>query len=422
MVGTGEYTTGYVASTGAASTSDKKIGVVGLTMFDLRRRGKVSNLSMVGVSGKKYPAIREHLAKNIQNVYNNLDVSFASYPADDRSDPEAYKTAIDALPPGSAVTIFTPDPTHYPIALYAIQRNHHVLITKPATKLLSEHLHLLSEARKRNVLVYIEHHKRYDPAYADAKFKAASIGTFNYWYSYMSQPKSQLQTFASWAGKESDISYYLNSHHIDICEWMVREAGWVPQLVRASGSTGIAETLGCQPGTEDTITVLVDWINTHPENRGKTATGVYTASWTAPQNAGVHSQQRFHYIASNGEINVNQAKRGYEVLSDNYPHSTPEAFVGPHWYNPFYMRYAPDEEGNFAGQSGYGYVSFEKFVDYVAKVNSGKMKVEDVDRLGLPTIANTVLTTAILEAGRRSLDEGGRGVEVVIEGDSVSLK
>ena len=163
---------------------------------------------------------------------------------------------------------------------------------------------------------------------------------------------------------------------------------------------------------------MVDWVNTNPEHKGKVATGVYTASWTAPQNAGVHSQQRFHYIASRGEINVNQAKRGYDVLSDNYPKATPEAAV----YNPFYMRYAPDEEGNFAGQSGYGYVSFEKFVDYATKVNAGTLKVEDVDRLGLPTISNTVLTTAILEAGRRSLDEGGRSVQIVVQGETVELK
>jgi len=35
----------------------------------------------------------------------------------------------------------------------------------------------------------------------------------------MSQPKTQLQTFKSWAGQASDISYYLNSHHIDFHEW-----------------------------------------------------------------------------------------------------------------------------------------------------------------------------------------------------------
>lgn len=39
------------------SGSDKKVGVVGLTLFDLRRRGKVGKLSMVGTSGQKFPAI-----------------------------------------------------------------------------------------------------------------------------------------------------------------------------------------------------------------------------------------------------------------------------------------------------------------------------------------------------------------------------
>lgn len=419
MIGTGEYTTGYVASTGKGSTSDKKIGVVALTLFDLRRRGLVGPLSMSGVSGRKFPAIRTHLQTNISKVYNDMDVSFTSYPADDKTDAESYKAAIDALEKGSAVTIFTPDSTHFDIAMYAIKRGMHVLVTKPAVKTLAHHLELLVAARENNVLVWVEHHKRFDPAYLDAKFKAPGLGEFNYWYSYMSQPKSQLATFTAWAGKESDISYYLNSHHIDICEWIVTAQGWKPTVVRASASSGIAEDLGCVPGTEDTITLMVDWVK---PDTNKRATAIYTASWSAPMNAGVHSQQRFHYIASNGEINVDQAKRGYAVLSDKYPDSTAEADVGPKFYNPFYMRYAPDEEGNFAGQSGYGYVSFEKFVANITRINEGKMKVEDVDGRGLPTLGNTVLTTAILEAGRRSLDAGGKGVEISGEGEGVQLR
>jgi hypothetical protein len=43
-----EYTTGYVG--GQAADSDKGAGVVALTMFDLRRRGKVSRLGMCGVN------------------------------------------------------------------------------------------------------------------------------------------------------------------------------------------------------------------------------------------------------------------------------------------------------------------------------------------------------------------------------------
>ena len=229
---------------------------------------------MVGTSGHKFPAIREHLRQNIQDVYNNLNTSFRSYPEDTDRNPKAYKDAIDALSPGDAITIFTPDSTHYPIALYAIQRRVHVLVTKPAVKHLKEHQHLLDESRRYGVFVYVEHHKRFDPTYADARDRAVkgSLGDFNYFYSYMSQPKSQLETFKAWAGKDSDISYYLNSHHIDVCESMV--PAYRPTKVMASASKGVAADLGCVPETEDTITLLVDW-----EKKGdstRRATGVYT--------------------------------------------------------------------------------------------------------------------------------------------------
>jgi D-galacturonate reductase len=82
--------------------------------------------------------------------------------------------------------------------------------------------------------------------------------------------------------------------------------------------------------TEDTITLLVEWESLTPEKRKGTAgtsppftsnprltlSSVYTASWTAPTKSGVHSEQFFHYMGSKGEINVNQARRGYEVTVD----------------------------------------------------------------------------------------------------------
>ena len=154
--------------------------------------------------------------------------------------------------------------------------------------------------------------------------------------------QSQLETFKAWAGKESDISYYLNSHHVDVHASMISR-DWDPVRVTASGSVGIAESLGCQKGTEDTITLLVDWVRKPRVGEegaagaiGQRGTGVYTASWTAPQRAGVHSQQRFHYVASKGEISVDQAKRGYDVTGD-------ESGIG--WLNPFYMRYSADSRG-----------------------------------------------------------------------------
>ena len=85
------------------------------------------------------------------------------------------------------------------------------------------------------------------------------------------------------------------------------------------------------------------------------------------------------------------------------------------------MAYAPDEEGNFGGQCGYGYVSFEKFVDACQALKEGKVTLDDLDRRGLPTLKNTIATGAILEAGRVSLDEK-RQVEIVEKDGVWSLK
>lgn len=68
--------------------------------------------------------------------------------------------AIDALKPGDAVIIFTPDPSHHPIAKYALERKLHVLVTKPATKLLEHHQELIELADKNGVVCWVEHHKR----------------------------------------------------------------------------------------------------------------------------------------------------------------------------------------------------------------------------------------------------------------------
>jgi D-galacturonate reductase len=90
-------------------------------------------------------------------------------------------------------------------------------------------------------------------------------------------------------------------------------------------------------------------------------------------------------------------------------------------YYSFYMKYAPDEAGNFAGQSGYGYISFEKFVDAVTNLKDGKLTLDDLDNRPLPTLKNTIATGAILEAGRRSLNEG-RSINIVEENGTWTLR
>ena len=64
----------------------------------------------------------------IQDMYSGLDISLETFPSDNVVDPLAYITAISSFPKGSIVIIFTPDDTHYDIAIEAIKRGCHVLV------------------------------------------------------------------------------------------------------------------------------------------------------------------------------------------------------------------------------------------------------------------------------------------------------
>ncbi len=394
MIGTGEYTTGLAH--GVASAADKSAGVIGTTLFDLRRRGKVGELLMAGTKGTRFPMIRNHLQRAIGERYRGFDLGFRNFPEDSvESDPNAYRQAIATLDAGDAVTIFTPDDTHFEIAKAAMEQGCHVLIAKPLVKTARQHRELIQLADKHQVLVAMEVHKRWDPMYVDAKDRIRTLGGFSFFQSYMSQPKSQLETFRQWAGKSSDISYYLNSHHIDFHHWSVR-AFARPLSVVASASTGVATSRGID--TEDTISLLTRWQNIED---GSLGTAVYTASWIAPKSD-VHSQQRFFYMGQRGELQIDQAHRGYGVATDDM------GFLSP---NPLFMKYTPDAEGNFSGQQAYGYRSIEVFLDAVEKIRMGQASPRDFSNQ-LATAESTYEVTAILEAGRQSLDQGGKEVSL----------
>lgn len=392
IFGTGEYTTGYTGA--GASKSDKSLGVAGLVHFDLRARGKTGpRLALVGTNGDKFSAIREHFARNL--TFTNIgSLDFENFPQSG-SNPKAYNDALAAFEPGDVCSIFTPDDTHFSIAKAALERGLHVLVTKPMVKTLADHKELVRIAKENKVLLQVEMHKRYDPIYNDARQRIQTLGDFGYFVSYMSQPKSQLETFRAWAGVSSDISYYLNAHHIDFHVWAMQGIA-KPITVTAIASSGIAEKILDRP-CEDTITVTVIWRN----HSGKIGTSVYTASWVACKSD-VHSQQRFFCLMENAEVTVDQAHRGYTVAEDG---------VGFGSQNPLYIRNKPDSKGRYVGQSGYGYVSFERFVDAASEIRRGEASPEDFDD-SLPTGASTLVATAILEAGRISLDEGNRAVSI----------
>jgi D-galacturonate reductase len=89
--------------------------------------------------------------------------------------------------------------------------------------------------------------------------------------------------------------------------------------------------------------------------------------------------------------------------------------------NPLFMKYAPRINANgkreFAGQGTYGVRSLENFVDACRAINAGMASPADFDDGSMATIHTTHQGTAILAAGRRSLDLGGRPIDIVYESE-----
>mmetsp|Transcript_29736 Transcript_29736/g.49292 ORF Transcript_29736/g.49292 Transcript_29736/m.49292 type:complete len:125 (+) Transcript_29736:59-433(+) len=114
-------------------------------------------------------------------------------------------------------------------------------------------------------------------------------------------------------------------------------------------------------------------------------------------------------MGTQGEITVDQAHRGASVSTDSNGYAS---------INPLFMKYTPTN-GKFSGQGSYGVKSFENFIDACRDINAGNSEPSDYDDGSLATVHTTMQGTAILEAGRKSLDMGGRPIDIQYEGDTM---
>ena len=105
-------------------------------------------------------------------------------------------------------------------------------------KTLREHQLLVEKAKEKNVLLQIEVHKRFDPIYNDARMRIQKLGKFNYFTSYMSQPKFQLETFSAWVGK------YQIKNVAENISMLTTRRGWGATSPTTSTATTLTFTSG----------------------------------------------------------------------------------------------------------------------------------------------------------------------------------
>ena len=80
-----------------------------------------------------------------------------------------YRNVDELLDHVDAVSLVTPTPYHFDIAMHCIERGIHVMIEKPITETEEQALALVKAAEKSDLIVQVGHIERFNPAYMELK-------------------------------------------------------------------------------------------------------------------------------------------------------------------------------------------------------------------------------------------------------------
>ena len=85
------------------------------------------------------------------------------------NDTRAFRTVDDLLDVVDAVSMATPTPTHFLLAMHCLKRGKHLLIEKPIAETTEQAEKLVSAADASGLIVQVGHIERFNPAYSELK-------------------------------------------------------------------------------------------------------------------------------------------------------------------------------------------------------------------------------------------------------------
>lgn len=141
----------------------------------------------------------------------------------------AFRTIDDLLEGVDAVSMATPTPTHFPLAMHCLKRGKHLLIEKPIAETEEQAEKLVSAADASGLIVQVGHIERFNPAYAELKnvLLDSSPLVVNF------------RRLSPYVGSNTDVDVIsdLMIHDLDL---VLDLMGRVPVTVEASGLTAVS--------------------------------------------------------------------------------------------------------------------------------------------------------------------------------------
>lgn len=347
------------------------------SLYHLQRSGKLGAIRVCARRAETLQALAESEA--LRKAFPGQKFEATTKP---------YREVMDERG-AEAVFVALPDQLHYEAIMAALERDRHVCTVKPLVLEARQGAAIAAEAERRGLVVAIDYHKRFDTrsllarrAYREGRFGEFRLGTaclLEKWHYRRSN-------FQNWMTCEhSDAFTYIGCHYVDLVHFIT---GLMPVSISVFG---IRDRFpNGAPGYLWTDARVV-WSNGACLN-------VQNALGYPDAAPGGNTQGLTMYCQGGADGGLIAHSDQYRGVS--YSYADPASYSEP---NPDYFQYV-EWDGPGLAPSGYGYRSIEAMM---AAVAAGA-----ADSTLLATAANTRFDDAVIEAGRRSLLDGGTAEEV----------
>ena len=340
--------------------------------------------------------------------------SFTAYPSLDTNPkenfPDIFRQVVSKMPKHNIVVVAVPDQLHYDVLKTALEYEQHICCVKPLVLKYNQAEEIAAEAFKKGLVIGVEYHKRFDDRnlIARRKYRAGQFGQFKLgqailhecWYYRHSN-------FQNWCTCEnSDAFSYVACHYIDLVAFIT---GLLPTRVSVYG---IVEKY--PNGREGFL-----WTDGRVVWENGACLNVQNALGYPDEGPGGNMQgMRLFCQGSDigAMISHSDQFRGVEYAYIERPEGPGETIYAQP--NPDYFQYL-DLGGGGLVPVGYGYRSIEYITKSICKCIDKKTPqdrqklIRQFDDEGIiATPANSAYNELVMEAGRLSILNDGREVDI----------
>ena len=380
-------------------------------IYHLQRMGVVGDISICALDSGPLKILAED--KMLKKAFPGQ--AFTAYPSLDTKAkekfPDMFKEVIAKMPKHSIVVVAVPDQLHYGVLEAALENDHHICCVKPLVLKYSQAVEIEKIAYEKGLVVGTEYHKRLDDRALVARrlYREGKFGEFRIGHAEMNEPYYYRHSnFQNWCTCEnSDMFTYVGCHYVDQVHFIT---GLLPKAVSVYGI--VDRYPNGQKGYLWTDARVI-WENGACLN-------VTNIMGYPDEGPGGNFQGIRMYCAGDNKSGMLVHDDQYRGIKHCYVEKGNEP--GDTFYaepSPDYFKYINLGDTGLT-PVGYGYRSIEYIIKSACKcieVSGGLaerqklLKQFDEDGI-MATPANSSYNELVMEAGRLSILNGGREVEI----------